>query len=221
MLGLIGPRDAEVALLFDGHMDVVPVTGSWRSDPFGGEIRDGRLHGRGSTDMKGGIAAAIAAAALGPETPRGRVGQRAGRDHRRPCAGLGARRLRAAGVVICEPSKLQIKAGQKGRVELLLTFHGKPAHAATPHVGVNPLHAAAKALTVLETLPLPHDDVLGQALLVPTDIVSDPYPSISMIPGAVTIRFDRRTVSGERLEDVLAQIRGHLAGHGLSDSPWR
>ena len=40
-------------------MDVVPVTGSWRSDPFGGEIRDGRLHGRGSTDMKGGIAAAI------------------------------------------------------------------------------------------------------------------------------------------------------------------
>ena len=119
--------------------------------------------------------------------------------------------------MICEPSKLQIKAGQKGRVELLLTFHGKPAHAATPHVGVNPLHAAAKALTVLETLPLPHDDVLGQALLVPTDIVSDPYPSISMIPGAVTIRFDRRTVSGERLEDVLAQIRGHLAGHGLSD----
>ena len=87
-----------------------------------------------------------------------------------------------AQVVICEPSKLQIKAGQKGRVELLLTFHGKPAHAATPHVGVNPLHAAAKALTVLETLPLPHDDVLGQALLVPTDIVSDPYPSISMIP---------------------------------------
>ena len=70
---------------------------------------------------------------------------------------------------------------------------------------------------MLETLPLPHDDVLGQALLVPTDIVSDPYPSISMIPGAVTIRFDRRTVSGERLEDVLAQIRGHLAGHGLSD----
>ncbi len=59
VLGWIGPEDAEVALLFDGHMDVVPVTGQWRFDPFGGTIHDGRLYGRGSTDMKGGIAAAI------------------------------------------------------------------------------------------------------------------------------------------------------------------
>ena len=221
MLGLIGPRDAEVALLFDGHMDVVPVTGSWRSDPFGGEIRDGRLHGRGSTDMKGGIAAAIcgvAAAARSGLKRRVAVSASVLEEIIEGHALASVLDVCAPqAVVICEPSKLQIKAGQKGRVELLLTFHGKPAHAATPHVGVNPLHAAAKALTVLETLPLPHDDVLGQALLVPTDIVSDPYPSISMIPGAVTIRFDRRTVSGERLEDVLAQIRGHLAGHGLSD----
>ena len=132
VLGLIGPRDAEVALLFDGHMDVVPVTGSWRSDPFGGEIRDGRLHGRGSTDMKGGIAAAIcgvAAAALGPETPRGRVGQRAGKIIEGHALASVLDVCAPQAVVICEPSKLQIKAGQKGRVELLLTFHGKPAHA--------------------------------------------------------------------------------------------
>lgn len=221
VLGLIGPAEADVALLFDGHMDVVPVAGDWRFDPFGAEIRDGRLYGRGSTDMKGGIAAAICGVA------------EAARDGLKRRVAVSASVLEEVieghalasvldvcspqAVVICEPSKLQIKAGQKGRVELLLTFHGKPAHAATPHIGVNPLHAAARALSALESLPLPSDEVLGKALLVPTDIVSHPYPSISMIPISTTIRFDRRTVSGERLEDVLAQIRAHLASHGLSD----
>ncbi|KGD88205.1 peptidase M20 [Achromobacter sp. RTa] len=221
VLGLIGPGDADVALLFDGHMDVVPVTGDWRFDPFGGEIRGGRLYGRGSTDMKGGIAAAICGVAEAAQAGlKRRVAVSASVleeviEGHALASVLDACSPRA--VVICEPSKLQIKAGQKGRVELLLTFHGKPAHAATPHIGVNPLHAAARALTALESLPLPSDEALGQALLVPTDIVSHPYPSISMIPLTATIRFDRRTVSGESLEDVLAQIRAHLASHGLSD----
>ena len=221
MLGLIGPRDAEVALLFDGHMDVVPVTGSWRSDPFGGEIRDGRLHGRGSTDegrhcrgdlwRRGG--------ALGPETPRGRVGQRAGKiieAMRWPRCSTSARRDDRD----LQPSKLQIKAGQKGRVELLLTFHGKPAHAATPHVGVNPLHAAAKALTVLKHCLCHMMTCWGRRCwFLPT---SCRILSVDLHdPGRGDDPFRPRTVSGERLEDVLAQIRGHLAGHGLSDFTWR
>ncbi|MEN4920681.1 YgeY family selenium metabolism-linked hydrolase [Achromobacter spanius] len=221
VLGVIGPADEDVALLFDGHMDVVPVTGDWRVDPFGGEIREGRLYGRGSTDMKGGIAAAICGvAAAAREGLKRRVAVSASVLEEVIEGHALAPVLDACApqaVVICEPSKLQIKAGQKGRVELLLTFHGKPAHAATPHIGINPLHAAARALTALESLALPYDDVLGAALLVPTDIVSHPYPSISMIPITTTIRFDRRTVSGESLADVLAQIRTHLAGHGLSD----
>jgi acetylornithine deacetylase/succinyl-diaminopimelate desuccinylase-like protein len=59
VVGLVGPEGAPTKLLFDGHMDVVPVIGTWSVDPFGGEIRGGRLWGRGSTDMKGGLAAAI------------------------------------------------------------------------------------------------------------------------------------------------------------------
>ena len=55
VLGQVGPEGASTCLLFDGHMDVVPVVGEWSVDPFGGEIRDGRLWGRGSTDMKGGL----------------------------------------------------------------------------------------------------------------------------------------------------------------------
>lgn len=219
VLGIVGPAGTDIALLFDGHMDVVPVTGNWRFDPFGGEIHDGRLYGRGSTDMKGGVAAAICGVA------------QAARQGLRQRVAVSASVLeevieghalapvldvcQPGAVVICEPSKLQIRAGQKGRVEILLRFHGKPAHAANPHMGVNPLHAAARALTALESLPLPQDPVLGPALLVPTDIISDPYPSISMIPLSATLRFDRRTIVGESLDDVLGQIRKHLQQHGL------
>ncbi|WP_454739180.1 YgeY family selenium metabolism-linked hydrolase [Cupriavidus necator] len=220
VLGLIGPEDADVALLFDGHMDVVPVTGQWRFDPFGGTIHDGRLHGRGSTDMKGGIAAAICGVAAAARTRplRKRIAVSASVleeviEGHALASVLG--RCDPAAVVICEPSKLQVKTGQKGRLEIRLTFHGKPAHAATPHLGVNPLIAAARALTALEGLQLPTDPVLGAALLVPTDIVSSPYPSISTIPTSTTIRFDRRTLDGETREDVLGQINACLRAAGL------
>jgi putative selenium metabolism hydrolase len=222
VLGVIGPENTDIALLFDGHLDVVPVTGEWRFDPFGGEIHDGRLYGRGSTDMKGGIAAAIcgvAAAAREGEFKR-RVAVSASvleevieghalatiLDHCQPAA-----------VVICEPSKLHIKAGQKGRMEILLTLHGKPAHAASPECGVNPILAAARALTALESIVLPNHRELGEALLVPTDIVSNPYPSISMIPIATTIRFDRRTLPGETKDHVLAAIETCLRDAGVTD----
>jgi putative selenium metabolism hydrolase len=222
VLGLIGPEDADVALLFDGHLDVVPVVGEWRFDPFGATIHEGRLYGRGSTDMKGGVAAAICGVA---EAAReGRLTRRVGVSASVLEEVIEGHALASvldlcqpAAVVICEPSKLEVRTGQKGRLELLLTLHGKPAHAASPHLGVNPLHAAARALLALEALTLPTDPVLGQALLVPTDIVSSPYPSISMIPSATTIRFDRRTLSGESAEDVLGEIRACLAGHNIED----
>jgi len=222
VIGMVGPEDADVALLFDGHLDVVPVMGEWRFDPFGAEIYDGRLYGRGSTDMKGGIAAAIcgvAAAACEGKLKR-RVAVSASvleevieghalatvLDYCQPAA-----------VVICEPSKLHIKAGQKGRMEILLTLHGKPAHAANPECGVNPLLAAARALSVLETLVMPRDEELGEAILVPTDIVSNPYPSVSMIPISTTIRFDRRTLPGETKDDVIAAIEKCLHEGGIRD----
>ena len=97
---------------------------------------------RGSTDMKGGIAAAICGVAAAARSGlKRRVAVSASVleeiiEGHALASVLDACAPQA--VVICEPSKLQIKAGQKGRVELLLTFHGKPAHAATPHVGVNP-----------------------------------------------------------------------------------
>lgn len=221
VVGYAGPAQADVALLFDGHMDVVPVTGHWRFDPYGGVIHGGRLYGRGSADMKGGIAAAICGvAAAARQGLRRRIAVSASVLEEVIEGHALARVLDAVqpgAVVICEPSGLRIKAGQKGRMEVLLTLHGKPAHAATPQVGRNPLHAAARALLALESLPLPSDPVLGPAMLVPVDAVSQPYPSISMVPGGVTLRFDRRTLAGETEHDVLGPIRLCLERAGVRD----
>jgi len=63
VIGIAGPEGETPALLFDGHMDVVPAAGAWTTDPFQPVVRDGRLYGRGSTDMKAGLAAAIAGVA--------------------------------------------------------------------------------------------------------------------------------------------------------------
>ncbi|MCA9506700.1 MAG: M20/M25/M40 family metallo-hydrolase, partial [Myxococcales bacterium] len=127
VIGIVGPEGSPTKLLFDGHMDVVPVVGNWSVDPFGGEIRDGRLWGRGSADMKGGLAAAICGVAA------------AARDGELACqaavsatvleeviegVALGAvmDRLAPEAVVICEPTSLTLNTAQRGRLEVLLTI---------------------------------------------------------------------------------------------------
>jgi len=220
VLGFLGPRDEKLALLFDAHMDVVPVAGQWTVDPFGAQRINGRLYGRGATDMKGALAAALCGAAQAAIS--GALRQRVAVSAsvlEEVIEGFALSavldRCQPAAVVICEPSKLQVKVGQKGRQEILLTLHGKPAHAALPHAGRNPIEDAATALAALRTLALPSDDVLGSALLVPTDIISDPHPSISLIPSSVRIRFDRRTLSGETVQFVMDAIEGCLREAGL------
>ena len=215
VVGFVGPQAETTALLFDAHMDVVPAAGEWRTDPFGGEVIDGRLYGRGSTDTKGGLAAAICGAAAAAKS--GRLSRQVAvsatvLEETLECAALGAvvENVRPEQVVICEPSNLTIKLGQKGRAEILLTVAGIPSHAAFPARGKNPILLAAKGLAALDKIKLPKDPLIGEAILVATDIVSDPYPSISLIPSQVTVRFDRRTLPGETEEIILNQILGTL-----------
>jgi acetylornithine deacetylase/succinyl-diaminopimelate desuccinylase-like protein len=135
VIGVAGPDTAAPALLFDGHMDVVPAVGAWTMDPFRPVVRDGRLYGRGATDMKAGLAAAIAGVAAAAAA--GRL--------RRPVAvsatvmeetieGVALARvlddLRPEAVVICEASDLAVQVGQRGRAELIVTVTGLAALAA-------------------------------------------------------------------------------------------
>lgn len=216
VVGFAGPHEGTAALLFDAHMDVVPVMGAWSVAPFGGEISNGRVWGRGATDMKGALGAVICGVG---------EAQRSGRLRRQVAVSasvleetveglaLGAvlERLRPEKVVICEPSSLSIKYGQRGRIEILVDVTGRPAHAAHPERGKNPLLLAAAALPAIGAMQLPSDPELGAAIMVPTDIISIPYPSISSIPPSLTIRYDRRTVTGETAGSVLTALRSTLA----------
>lgn len=216
VVGIAGPP-GDVAALFDAHMDVVPPTGSWTEDPFTPTIRDDRLYGRGATDTKGGLAAAI----VGVGAAAARLG--------RPVAvsstvleetiegvalGEVLDLVEPDAVVICEPSSLQVKIAQRGRIEIRLEARGVPAHAAHPERGSNPIDHMARALRILAQTDPPEDDQLGPGILVATDVVSDPFPSISLIPRTVTVRFDRRTLPGEEsgrvLEDLVRTV-DHVA----------
>jgi acetylornithine deacetylase len=152
-----GPEDVPAALLLNGHIDVVPEgeRERWRSDPYSGEIRGDALHGRGSCDMKGGLAAAAiairAAMKLGIEPRRAVlfesvVGEETG--------GLGtlaaiARGYRADAVVITEPTSLELCPVQAGALSFRLHVRGKSAHGAMRQEGVS---AVEKFLTVFRGL---------------------------------------------------------------------
>ena len=220
VIGIVGPEGAPTKLLFDGHMDVVPVVGDWSVDPFGGEIRDGRLWGRGSADMKGGLAAAIcgvAAAAREGELAFQAAVSATVLEEVIEGVALGAvmDRLAPEAVVICEPTSLTLNIAQRGRLEVLLTIHGKPSHAAHPERGVNAIDFAARALRALDGMKPVSDPELGKGILVATDIISDPHPSISMLPNTVTIRFDRRTLVGETREGILEAMSDALRADNI------
>jgi acetylornithine deacetylase/succinyl-diaminopimelate desuccinylase-like protein len=125
---------------------------------------------------------------------------------------LRGRGYEPAAVLIGEASSLKLMHGQRGRAELRLSTRGKPAHSAHPEAGVNAVTAMAELLTRLEELEPPSDPDLGRGIAAVTDIISSPYPGASVIPEACTVTIDRRTVSGETEETVLAPIRQLLRG---------
>lgn len=222
IIGWFGPKDAPMQVLFDGHIDIATVAGKWSFDPFCAEIRDGQMLGRGTTDMKGGLGAALYAVAqyAHTHTLTTRIAVSA-TVMEETIEGLGLEDVLAQyqpqSVVICEPSELAVMKGQKGRMELMLTVQGKSAHASNPEVGINSMMLAAKALLSIEALAPPSHPILGEGILVPTDIITSPYPSISAVPEKTFVRFDRRTLPGETEEGVIEEISQAVRASGVTD----
>lgn len=204
-------------ILFEGHMDHVDVgdVSKWTVDPYGGIVRDGRIYGRGATDMKGSLAAMITAAAflaedLGTEL-KGEV-LVAGSVHEECFEGVASREIgeqyRPDYVVIGEASALAIKRGQRGRAEVVVETYGKSAHSSSPSEGVNAVNKMVKLLSEVQRNYVPPEHpVLGKGILELTDIISFPYPGASVIPERCRVTFDRRLLVGETEEKVLAAIQ--------------
>jgi len=160
VMGRIG--DGPGSVLFDSHMDTVEVNDEeeWISPPFGADIKDGRIYGRGSVDMKSSLAAslysAVAARDLGFQD--GRTIYVTATVSEEYCDGENLKMLftekglRPDFVVICEPSNNLVTLGHKGKAQVLLRTHGVSAHGSAPEKGVNAVYEMAEIITRVEKL---------------------------------------------------------------------
>lgn len=225
VIGWVGAQEGAV-LMLNGHMDTVEVSNrdAWSRDPLAGEMDGRRLYGLGACDMKGGLAAMVYAAHLLQRASlptKGRVVV-ACVVQEEPSEGLGTRVLveeegiRPDWVLIAEPSNLQIARGQRGRLELELTVHGRSAHASQPDLGENAIYAAARLIFGLELLAgqLGDDPFLGPGTLAVTEVRSQ-AGSRNAIPDRCDLIVDRRLTLGETEAMALAEVQRVIAREGV------
>ena len=219
IIGCIKGNRPGKKVLFDGHIDTVPVTdeAEWLYPPFAAEIHDGKIYGRGTSDMKGAVAAMTCAASnYAKDTGKDFAGEIyvAGVVHEECFEGVAAREIsknvRPDYVVIGEASQLNLKIGQRGRAEIVIETFGKPCHSANPEKGINAVYKMAKVIGAIRTLVPTHHPVLGDGILELTDIKSAPYPGASVVPEYCRATYDRRLLVGETKESVLEPINGLL-----------
>lgn len=210
-------------LAFDGHMDTVDTgqAGNWHFDPLGGEIKDGFVHGRGSVDQKGGVAAFVTAGRILKELGFDRdlsiyfVGSVIEED----CDGLcwkylvEEEGLRPDYVISTEPTNLNIYRGQRGRMEMQVSFYGVSSHGSAPERGKNAIYMAARAALEIEKLNdrLAEDPFLGKGSITISEIISE-SPSLCAVSDYARIHLDRRLTWGETRESALKEIEDLVKG---------
>ena len=227
VVGVIRGAADGPTIVLDAHMDTVDIhpREAWTHDPFGGEVVDGRLYGRGSSDMKGALAAivhgvgaldrsrltgtVIASASVGEELVEGaalrQVMNRTGADY----------------VVIGEASELNVVRAGRGRAELVVTTKGRPSHASTPDHGVNAVHKMRAVIEQIESLPMPEHVSVGPGVMCLTDIISVPHPAHSVVPSGCRATYERRLLPGETSEQLIDELRAAAARAGADDTDFR
>ena len=212
VVGTIRGRGEAPPVMFNTHLDHVDAgdPAAWEHPPFGGELADGRLWGRGAVDIKGPLAAQVHGAARllrEDAPPPGDVHVTA--VVQEEVGGLGARhlveRLSPPLAVVGEPSSNELRRGHRGRVELVLHARGRSAHASAPARSVNPLFTVARFLIGLEGLEMREDSDLGPSSVSPTLLRTD-QRSRNVIPGEAWLTLDWRSVPGETAEEIRERL---------------
>lgn len=219
------PGGTDAGLLLLGHTDVVPPGEGWTADPFEGGVRDGRVYGRGTADMKGGLAACVVAmdALRRAEVPlSGPVELAALVDEEE--TGLGIRhymrsdRSRFRGCVVAEPTDLQTIIAARGDSYVEISVHGVAAHSGRPDDGRNAIYGAAR---VIEDLRRWHDELAREAhpLVGPATWsvgLVDGGQGTSTVPAHAHLSADRRLLPGEDADAVLGAVRERVDRLGLA-----
>src|SRR5215212_3447763 len=226
LVARIGALSSKLPLCFTGHVDTVPLgNASWSVDPFSGEIIDGKMYGRGSSDMKCGVAAFIAAIgnmARELEGTRGAVlvitaGEEIGCEgafHLADAGILG----RAGAIVVAEPTSNAALVGHKGALWLRLRIKGVTAHGSMPHLGVNAAYKAARVLTALENFQFnvaPHPHLGSPTLNVGTVRAG---LNVNSVPDLCEIGLDIRSIPGLDHSRIQEHLKAEL-GHDISLVP--
>lgn len=213
-------------LMFEGHTDVVTEgdLAAWSFDPYAGDIVDGQLRGRGSADMKAGVAAMLYAARAvveaGPFPGRLVVAALVDEEGLMLGAKAFARTPLAAqidGAICCEPEAGEICAVAKGAVRLLVRFEGAMAHGAMPQHARNPLPVAAEFITAMSQVQAElleehgEHEHLGANYVTPTVMLGGDTDQINVIPARAVVCLDIRTIPGVDHVELTGRIT-ELAG---------
>lgn len=220
VLGCIRGKRPGMTVLLDGHIDHVDVTDpeQWTHDPFGAEIAEGRIYGRGTSDMKGSVTAMLSAAAqYAQDTQRNFAGSIyvACSVHEECFEGVASRevskRVKPDFVIIGEATSGTVKIGQRGRAEIVVETEGVSCHSSNPEKGVNAVYHMMALLREIQKIVPGQHPILGKGILELTDIVSSPYPGASVVPALCRATFDRRTLVGEDEAALLNPIQEAIA----------
>lgn len=217
-------------LLYSGHIDVVPPGDltQWHSDPFEPVIRDGRLYGRGSCDMKGSIAAALCAINVLKRSGirlNGSVLFALDIDEETKNLGMDAlldeNMIEADACIVGEPTSLKINIGHKGVIGFWVKFHGKRVHASRPQLGINPLKHCAALMAEVEdyqnnVLNKREHPILGYPTMTVTMIQGG--KESNSVPNLAEMRIDRRYLKSEGAEKCIAEAEALVKGLMQKDS---
>ncbi len=223
VLGVLKGKHPGPTLLFDGHMDVVPVReeGMWDFNPFGGDLSEGCIRGRGTTDMKGALAAMVCAPAfLEREEIYGKVIVSASVAEELMIGSALDHILstcRADAVIIGEPTGLKLGHAEKGRATIEMICRGKVAHSSRPDLGDNAVYRMMEAVSRIREIPRRSDPLLGEEVIELVEISSLPSPGNGSIPGSCRALWECRLLPGETKEEFLDRWTSALKGIGRTE----
>ena len=214
----IGGSDAKAPLCLTGHLDIVPLGARpWTKDPFNGETDGDKLYGRGSSDMKAGVAAMLLAVRNQSRKLNGTPGVVVVLTAAEEGGCIGSRHLaqtallgKAGAMVVGEPTSNYPLVGHKGSIKFHAAFKGVGAHGSMPELGVNAIYKAAKALGKLEHFDFhvgKHPVMGGPTLNVGT---IEGGNTVNAVPDAARIGVDIRTVPGMDHEVLIKKIQDML-----------
>ena len=224
---------------FAGHTDVVPTgkLDAWESDPFKPEIRDGKLYGRGSADMKTALAAMVVASERFVEkhpNHKGSIAFLITSDEEGPSINgtvkvvetLQARNEKMTWCLVGEPSSTStlgdiVKNGRRGSLNANLTVKGKQGHVAYPHLAINPIHTAANAIAELCETVWDNGNEYFPATTFQISNINAGTGATNVVPGTLNTLFNFRYSTEVTAEELKARTLEILDRHGVEyDIQW-